>query len=377
MALDTLTLKGTSLNDETNYALEALDLTPPPKKPEWAQSSDGDGSDLVRTPLFENRTITMTLRVMPQASKDAALEKVGTLADLLQEAEKNPDGIALVYKPATATKEFTFYVLTGAITAIPMVNEGSSSGWYNAHAPQLNISLTCKPFGYGAEVTGAAAKSIETGLSTVVLTVATLAGDVPAEGRLVVVDTAAIGRRYVEWGLEQRYYDATTALILDNESMTAVGGAPSEAANTGAYKPSGTKGTIATTLLTEPTICANTGNLKHIGTFRVKCRVQAVLGEGSMAEKVHVRLAYQDGEGPLRANDWQSPLLGGKFVEVNLGIITLTTALKGTQKWLGQIEAYSENAATKDVLHVDYLTFIPVLEGYGKARGQQSNAPGT
>jgi hypothetical protein len=110
----------------------------------------------------------------------------------------------------------------------------------------------------------------------------------------------------------------------------------------------------------------------------VKARVQVVLGAESLAERIKLRLSYQDGEGPLRANPWQTPNLGGKYVEVDLGVITTTTAIAGTQKWLGQIEAYSENGIAKDVLHVNYLTFVPVGEGlYGKARGAQSSAPGS
>ena len=372
--LDTFVLNGLNLNDETNFGLEALDLTPPAKRSEWALSADADGQGLIRTPLFENRTITVTLRIGKQASMNAALEKLGALVDQFQEAEKNPEGIALEYQPAKSTKLITFYVLTGFIAEIPMVNEGAGSGWY-VEMPAVKVVLTARPFGYGTEEEVLAAKSIETGLSVVVGTIANVKGDVPAEGRLVIKDTAGVGRRFVEWGLENRYYNAGTSLILDSHEMTAVGGAGSEAAKTGAYKPSG-EATIATTLPPEPTICANTGVLKHIGSFRVKARVQAVLGAESLAENVHVRLSYQDGEGPLRANAWQTPNLGGKFVEVDLGEITLTEKLTGTQKWLGQIEAYSENTAVADVLHIDYLVFIP-LEGYGKARGVQSSAPGT
>jgi hypothetical protein len=196
MALDSLILSGTNLSDEVNYGLEQIDFTPPAKLPEFAVSADGDGADLIRTPRFQNRTIKMTLRIAPQSTMNLALEKLGTLVDLLQEAELNPNGIPLEWTPASSTKTITLYVLTGAVTGVPMVMEGSSAGFY-AKAPQVTVELTCKPFGYGAEVEAAAAKSIETGLSIVVLTVPTLAGDVPAEGRLLIKDTAAVGRRFV------------------------------------------------------------------------------------------------------------------------------------------------------------------------------------
>lgn len=379
MSLDTLTLNGTSLSDTTVFGLEAIDFTPPAKKPEWAQSADADGSLLVRTPLFDNRTITANIRIVPQATMDLALEKLGILVDLLQEAEKQPEGIQLVWSPATATKKITFYVLTGAVTGIPMVNEGQGVGWY-AKSPLVTVALTCKPFGYGTEVKVAEGESIEK-LSIAILSIPPpeVAGDVPAEGRLVVKDTAAVGRRFVEWGLENRYYNGSQGLVLDSEFMTPVSGAYSTALNaSGAYLPVGhTKGTIATTLLPEATVCCNTAPREHVGMFRVKARVQVVLGSESLAANVHLRLSYQDGNGPFRANAWQTPVLGGSFVEVDLGVITTSQALIGSQKWLGQVEAYSENPTGKDTLHIDYLTIIPAAEGYGKARGALSSAPGT
>jgi hypothetical protein len=365
-----LVLNGLNLNPATgNFALEALDLTPPPKKPEWAQAADADGADLVRRPLFENRTITATIRITPQASMNLALEKLGELVDQLQEAEKNPGGIPLEWTPANSTKTITFYVLTGAVTGIPIVVEGTGAGYF-ANTPQIITSMICRPFGYGAELEVAAAKANEAGLSVVTLAVGAVAGDVPAEGRLVVSDTAAVGRRFVEWGLENRYYDAATKLILDSEDMTPVGGVQSTALNaSGAYKRSGaTKGTIATQLFPEPTICCTTGNLKHVGTFRVKARINCLLpGVGDLSNDF-IRLTWQDGAGPFRANTWVNPTAEG-LCEVDLGIVTVTPTVSGTQKWLGCIEGYSLNGASKDTLHVDYLTLIPVLEGYGLARG--------
>lgn len=373
-----LTLNGLELNNEAGaYVTEAVDLTPPKKKPEWAQGADSDGSRLIRTPLYENRVVTATVRVT-RPTMNEALAKVGELVDQLQEAEKNPGGIPLEWTPANSTKKITLYVLTGEVTGIPIVMEGADAGYFAASI-KVNISMTCKPFGYGAEVEAAAAKSIETGLSVVTLTVPTVEGDIPAEGRLVVKDTAAIGRRFVEWGLENRYYNAATSLILDSEDMTPEGGAQSTALNSlGAYKRAGaTKGTIATTLITEPTICCSTGNLGHVGTYRIKARVYSELNVGSLAQNIHLRLSWQDGSGPFRANQWQTPNLVGSFVEVDLGTVSITPAQAGTQKWSGRIEAYSSAGAAVDVLHVDYIVLIPVLEGYGKARGVTATEPGT
>jgi hypothetical protein len=551
-------LNGLNLNPASgNFAVEAIDFAPPAKKPEWAQSVDSDGAGLVRTPLFENRTITATVRIQPQASMNAALEKLGQLVDQLQEAEKNPGGIPLEWTPANSTKTITFYVLTGRVTSIPIMVQGEGAGWFAA-TPQVMIEMTAKPFGYGvtiapemnlvsdpsfeydapgsnpiatvwasyyslpptsklvqaaggiqgpqcvkivtpgvasteglgcicksinpevgqhyrgdiyvkgnaggekiqfvigagtggeafatltlttgwqrlgatfsptlasqvasgnlylavrtngiqavtwfmdgAQITpnateqtyfdgdtaeyawqGTAGNSISLPVANVLvagepsleLIIPGVPGDVPAEGRLVITDSVGVGRRFVEWGLENRYYNPATSLLLDSEDMVPVGGTQSTAI--AAYKRAGaTKNTIATTLIGVPTICANTGVRSHVGTFRVKARIEAVVGGTGSASNVHLRLAWQDGEGPLRANAWQTLGLSGALVEVDLGIVTLTPAITGSQKWLGQIEAYSTNVAAADVLHIDYLTFIPVLEGYGKATGPQSTAP--
>lgn len=381
MALnEALTLNGLALNSGPEpsgaYTIEEVDLSPPKKKPEWVEGADSDGAGLAREPLYENRTVTAKIRIEPQTTMNTALEKLAAIVDQLQEAAKNPGGIPLVWTPAQSTKTGTMFVLEGEPTGLPIEVQGDQAGWF-VKAPIITLQMICKPFIYGEEEEVRSTVLNEAGLSVVTFTLPSIKGDVAAEGRLVVTDTAAIARRYLEWGLEQRYYNAAVSLILAAEAMTPVGGVRSEAANAGAYSPASAKKTIATTLVNEPTICANTGVLKHVGTFLVRARVQVVLGAGSLADNVKVRLSYQDGEGPQGKNPWQTPNLGGKFVDIDLGIITTTTAVTGTQKWLGQIEAYSENGIAKDVFHVNYLTFIPVGEGYGKARGQLSQAPGT
>lgn len=368
-----LVLNGLNLNSGPEpsgaYTLEAADFTPPKKKPEWAQGADSDGALLLRTPLFDNRTVTAKVRIEPQSSMNGALEKLGAIVDQLQEAEKNPAGIPLVWTPAQSTKSITFYVLTGEVTGLPVQVEGNEAGWF-VKAPIITITMTCKPYGYGEEEEVRSPVANESGLSVAILTLANIKGDVPAEGRLVVKDTAAVGRRYVEWGLESRYYNSATKLVIDSEDLIPVAGAQSTTLNASAYKRAGaSKGTIATTLLPDTAICCTTGNLGHVGTFRIKIRGELIPGTEGTEENAYLRLSYTDGEGPLRANEWANPTISGKFAEFDLGVITITPALAGTQKWLGQIEAYSTNAPAADILHIDYLELIPVLEGYGKARG--------
>lgn len=364
-----LFLNGVDLNDGPApgvFALESLDAPPPSKRIEWVKAADADGAILPRTPHFENRTVTVKVRVEPQPSMDEALTKLGLLVDQIQEAEKNPTGIPLEWTPANSSKTITFYVLTGEVTGLPIQVEGDEAGWFQA-SPIVTLKLECLPFGYGEEVTTEAVELVE-GQPILTLTVADVAGDVPAEGALLITDTAGVGRRTVEWGLEQRYYDASTSLLLDSEDMEPVAGDKSTAVG-GYERPGATTKTIATELLMTPTTCCSTGSLEHVGTFRVKARAYLKLGSESELANVYLRLGWQEGEGPFHANEWQQPILGNCLVEVDLGMISISPTRIGSQKWSGRIEAYSQNAILADTLHVDYLDFIPVAEGYGVARG--------
>lgn len=377
-----VTLNGLALNSGPEpagpYTLEKLDLTPPKKLVEMVEAADADGGWLIRSPRFPMRPITARVRIEPQTTMNVALEKIAAIADQLAEADKTPGGIPLVWTPSNSTKSVTFYVVTGEITGIPITVEGEDAGWF-VKAPVITLALTARPFGYGPEEEVLVATNNETGLSIAIATIAGMKGEVPAEARLIVKDTAGtpVGRRSVEWGLESRYLNAATKLVIDSEDLVPVGGTQNVTL-AGAYKRVGaTNSSIATTLVPEPTVCCETGNLSHVGTFRVKARCYAKLGAGSASANIHARLSWQDGEGPFRGNDWQTPVLGNNFIEFDFGIVTITPAVAGTQKWSGKIEGYSTNEATKDIFHVDYLELIPVLEGYGRARGIQSTTPGT
>jgi hypothetical protein len=358
-SLEQLVLDGLVLNDVTNYRLQAFDCPPPKKRYEWATGADADGAALVRDPLFENREVTARIRVTQRSTMDIALAAVAAISDKLEEAEKQVAGLDLVWTPADGTKAFTFKVLSGEITGLPVTMDGDDAGWFK-RSPVVTVTFTCKPFGYGTEVVGSPTSSAT---PFVTLTVANVTGDVPAEGRLIVTDAATQARRYMEWGLEQRYYDAATSLLVDSDNMSTSGTAGSQTTRSGAYDPNATgNNVIRASLWRAPVSVAATGNLAHVGTFRVKARVYGA-GTGS----IYARLAWQEGDGPYRANAYTAVTLLGAFSEIDLGIISIPTKDLGTQRWAGRVEAYSETPA--DTLDVDYLVLVPAGEGYGKARG--------
>lgn len=379
MAAEVWTLDGLALNDLSSFVLRGVDAPTPRKRPEWIEGVDADGSALVSDPLFENRIITLRIRVMPQSTMDAALAKIGSIVDKLEEAERQPDGIALLWTPQGATKTLTFYVLTGEID-VPISLSGDDRGWFRKY-PTVTIKLTCKPFGYGAEVTSSTVTN-GNAYQTVELTGVT--GDVPAEARIVVTDNASKDRRHVEAGLEYRYYNASTSLEIDSDSMTAISGAGNT--RTGAYDPGAAGNSVIRITPTTERVqaIAATGDQAHIGTFRIKARV--FWSATDPTDTCLVRLAWRVGDGPLRANDWAvTPITtgvgtsAGEFFELDLGLITVPPATLGTQKWTGQIECLKVDRlgglGAGCTLDLDVLWLIPAGEWYAKARGAYSYRP--
>lgn len=357
--LEQVVFDGLALNDVTNYRLQGFDAPPPKKRVESVAGGDADGAALIRDPLFENREVELRVRVTQRSTMDAALAAIAAIVDKIEEAEQHPEGLDLVWTPANSTKTITFKVLWGEITQIPVVMDGDDAGWFK-NSPVVTMTLTCKPFGYGTEVPGSPTTAAT---PFVTLTVAGVAGDVPAEGRLIVTDSATQARRYAEWGLQQRYYDVATSLIVESDSMVTSGFGGVGATRTGAYDPGAVgNSVIRATLWRDPLAVAGTGNLGHVGTYRVKARVY-----GSGAGPIRVRLAWQEGDGPFRANPYTTLHLLGQFVEVDLGTVTIPPKDLGTQRWSGRVEAATDTPG--DTIDVDYLVLVPAGEGYGKARG--------
>jgi len=173
-----------------------------------------------------------------------------------------------------------------------------------------------------------------------------------------------------DWRIDDFRIDplsGNTDLLLDSENLVTSGLGGTQTTRTGAY----TGGTVANhvvrgTLTTTPVAICGTGSLGHVGTFRVRARVYAAPTSDASADDFKVRLSWREGDGPLRSNSYASPVVVNGWSEVDLGIVHIPEATLGTQRWAGQIEAYSEDAG--DILDVDFVDFLPAGEGYGKAR---------
>src|SRR4051812_12047321 len=120
-AAEALTLGGLNLSQGVSGAIMLREFTPPiPKKrAEWVEAADSDGAILARAPLVSNGEATIKVAV-PGVSRDDMQATVGTIIDKLNEADKNPAGIQLVWTPGNSSTSLTFYVLSGEITEFPV-----------------------------------------------------------------------------------------------------------------------------------------------------------------------------------------------------------------------------------------------------------------
>lgn len=190
---------------------------------------------------------------------------------------------------------------------------------------------------------------------------------------LTITNNSAYPIRYLEWGMESRWLATTGApsLILDSDNLTASASATSTTRG-GAYDPNATgPSVIRATLATQPTLVCSTGNLAHVGTYRVKARVWAVT---ATTGSVMVRMSHQAGDGPMSPGRYATPPVINNWAEVDLGLITIPPAEVGTQRWTGRVEAFSTTIG--DTVDVDVLSLIPA-EGYGIARATYAHQPGT
>ena len=145
-------------------------------------------------------------------------------------------------------------------------------------------------------------------------------------------------------------------LQLNTTDLTLTGFAGSSTTRSGSNSTNVFRGTLATSAVA---VCG-TGNESHVGSFRVFCRYWAS-GLG-----VRLRLVWRDGESPFSTNPWVAPPAEDGWCESDLGLVSIPQAVLGGQRWLGQIEAYSDVGG--DTLDVDYLLLVPADHGFGKAR---------
>lgn len=354
--IETLVLDGMDLNaDDGTLSVEAFACPAPPKRPEWASGGDADGAVLERDPLFDNRELTVTLRVSAE-DMNAALGAIGRVSDKIEAAESTPGGLPLLWAPAGSDRAMRFWVLSGEITDMPI---SIDSGWF-VHQPQIGVRLVAKPFGYGAPVTyGPFSNDINIPLVGET-TLPAVPGDVRAEAVLRLTDTGPQERRTVEWGMDTVAEGATPPSLIIHEADFGRGGAFKlvyDGASGLFSVPAGV--TAARPLFALP-------QRTDTGPLRVKCRV-------STPEGAFLRLVWTDGDGSPRAMPWASaPAVdtngAGMITELDLGTIT------PTGRWNARIEGYARDKFYPIVFQ--FVTLVPLADGYGRVRAPDIARPG-
>jgi hypothetical protein len=100
MATESWAIDGVSLTSG-NFVLLELTADPPKERQDWVSAADSESAALFRQPKHENRTITMKIRVTPQASMNAALDQVGAVVDKLRKASGTTTGCRWCGRPGT------------------------------------------------------------------------------------------------------------------------------------------------------------------------------------------------------------------------------------------------------------------------------------
>jgi len=342
------------------FAVTAIRTPTPPLDSRWAQPADADGDRLVAL-RYLNREIVVTVEIVPTAaSASSAQTALRSLADKL--AKVNRQGGTLRRTLPTGDA-ITFDLLTA-----DQIDPSWDPTWDIARALTLDVHFTAKPFWRGTEVAYRA--HTETSLPVLVFTETAPTGDVPALGRLVLTDAQGVRQGSVVWGIQSEHYDsaATAALFYEAEACTPLGDAA--VALIGGASGSGsnaiTEGNLDVTWAgVLSTNTAGGSTLTHVGTFRFFARCyRPTTNNGA----VSVALEWAAGDFLSWTTNTQVDFAVGDsegvFTAVDLGLVSLPAALKGTQSWEGRIIAKSTVAG--DDVSIDCFWLVPVEEGSGE-----------
>jgi hypothetical protein len=198
---------------------------------------------------------------------------------------------------------------------------------------EFTIELTCKPYWRGTETLTSTASSTP----FVTLEVAGVTGDVPALGRLIVTDTATQSRRHVEWGLEGPLTYNSRRRCSSTPTTRDDGVRGSQSTHGGRVRPERggqQRRSVALQFGQTMAVCG-TGNLSHVGVFRVKA------GSRSATNAAKSPAVVAGGRRPVELErvGVRGPRTRGR--KSTSGRSRSRRVLSGTQRWTGQVEADS------------------------------------
>jgi len=359
--LERLKLGAVELNDESRFTVESLTFTPAAKKPLFATNADSDGEALVRESHYTNANFELKVRISPQSTVALGIAKLGELTDAIQACEKIEGGQALEWTPATTAAAYTGYVLSAEVTGIPIEVEGDGAGWLLG-APVVTIKLTCRPFFYTPERTVLAA--VESGAEPLqVRYISGVKGDVPAEARLIVKDTATQDRRFAQWGRDVVISEMNPPLILSAKSgLTGTGFSGESKTRSGAYLE---EKVLRGTAVSQATTLCGTGRIEHVGSYGIYLRVFAT------SAAARFRISYRNGDGPLIPLEWKQPTVVNGWADIFMGEVSLDAVKLGTQT--SEVRVEQKATTGRPANDVNFLLLMPTTEASGYGRGVVSS----
>lgn len=341
-----LTIGGLQLYG-TDYLLEAFSYTPPKRIPKLVSNADADGDLLVRESHFTDSSFVLTVRVEPQETMAAALEKLAAITDALAQTEREEGGLSLLWIPAGTETEYTAYVKTADFEEIPIEISGESAGYF-INAPRVRITLTAGFLETAERVVKTATESGAEPLQT--LYVGGIKGDVPAKARILITDTASQPRHFAEIGQEVREDEKGPGLLLKGiTNLSVTGYAGESSTRTNSYSTNVVKATARTVI---QTLCSS-GSIAHIGSYRLKLRVQVETGENEPA----FRASFRTGDGEWTALPWATLTASAQWWELDLGEAFFEEVSSGEQ--VSEIVIEAATAEGKSVCWVDFLDLEP------------------
>jgi hypothetical protein len=200
-------------------------------------------------------------------------------------------------------------------------------------------------------------------------------GQVPSLGRLTIDEDQGVDQWWGIWGIRSENYSsaASAALYWEGEALTALSDSATAVGATGA-SGAGSNVLRQTNLTTNYIAMLSTratgggAHMSHVGTYRVFARLYRPTGNAGA-----VSVAWEWAEGDFRKRTTNATVAyaaderEGGFTLADLGYVSLSKVVAGTQRWEGRLLAKSTVAG--DEIDCDYIFFVPVDEGAGQVSG--------
>ncbi|PTL55757.1 hypothetical protein [Paraconexibacter algicola] len=349
------------------YWLLGHEYPSPPVDTLFATGRDVEGG-VPQDSQVGNRRVSFKLRVR-QNTAALALAKLGDLASWVGRVAVDGGTV----RRTVGGKSFTFDVLR-----VESYEPEFNDRLLRSGRVDLSLVLECAPYARLAPVT--LTDRVETTNPELVFTESSIPGDVAALGRLVIDEDEGVDQQWVVVGVEQSGYQAataatTSALAYAATALTPQGGAVTAAGASGAFGTLLNVVKIAATpsspgSMLSGQLVGGGAYLSHVGTFRVFARVYRPT-TNTKAQFI----ALEWGEGDFRrfsrnATVELPTVTAGTWEIVDLGLVSLSRASQGTQRWEPRVLTWSENP--DNVLEINRLWFVPVTDGYAELAGNQT-----